>query len=219
MRPWLRAGIGAGVAFSTVGVAFVAVSLFTDISRSTWVTLDSVKGLIGFAFCGLGGFLIARQTPQAGSGAAAGALGGAIAGVTVPVSMYVLAYGFIDSVRQYPFEYYDYLSSGASTVQAFLLSTKGHADVLSTSIGLVPVVALFAAAVGGAVGFFGELLGRGRSGPIPGATGPNKPLPPPSRRQNGAVATASLAGAESVSGTSGEDRSSPMRRTASAARG
>jgi hypothetical protein len=197
MRPWMKAGIGAGAAFSTVGIGFVAVSLFTDISRSTWVTFDSVKGVIGFAFCGLVGFLIARQTHQAGSGAAAGALGGAIAGVTVPVSMYVLAYGFIDSVRQYPFEYYDYLSSGASTVQAFLLSTKGHADVLSTSIGLVPVVALFAAALGGAVGFFGGLLGRGRSGPIPEATRPIKPLQP----------------------TSGEDKSSPIRRTASTARG
>jgi len=170
------------------------------------VTFDTVKGVIGFAFCGLAGFLIARQTHQAGSGAAAGALGGAIAGVTVPVSMYVLAYGFIDSVRQYPFEYYDYLSSGASTVQAFLLSTKGHADVLSTSIGLVPVVALFAAALGGAVGFFGGLLGRGRSGPIPGATRPNTYQP--STRQ---VSRSSPSG-RGTKKTRGRKRSPPNHR-------
>jgi hypothetical protein len=197
MRPWIKAGIAAGAAFSTVGIGFVAVSLFTDISRSTWVTFDSVKGVIGFAFCGVAGLLTARQTHHAGSGAAAGALGGVMAGITVPVSMYVLAYGFIDSVHQYPFEYYDYVSSGALTVQAFLLSTKGHADVLSTSIGLVPVVGLFAAALGGAVGFVGGCLGRGLSGPNPEPTRPNTPLQP----------------------TSGKDKSSPIRRVVSAARG
>lgn len=84
--------------------------------------------------------------------------------------MYVLAYGFIDSVRQYPFEYHDYLSSGASTVQAFLLSPKGHADVLNTSIGLVPVAAMFGAALGGAAGCLGGPVGRERSGPTGGTT-------------------------------------------------
>jgi hypothetical protein len=191
----MKSGIGAGVAFSAVGIGFVAVSLFTDISRSTWVALDNVKGVIGFAFCGLAGFLTARQTHRLGLGVAAGALGGAIAGVTVPVSTYVLAYEFIDSVRQYPFEYYDFLHSGASTVQAFLLSAKGHADVLSTSIGLVPVVALFAAALGAAVGFLGAFWGRRLSGPFSATRRPNKPLRP----------------------TSGEDKS--LRRLASAARG
>ena len=196
MRPWLKAGLSAGAAFSVVAIAFVGVSLFADISRPTWVALDNLKGVIGFAFCGLAGFQAARHTQHAGSGAAAGALGGAIAGVTVPVSMYVLAYGFLNHVRQYPFEYYDYLNSGASSVQAYLISAKGHADVLSTSVGLVPVVVVFAAVLGAAVGFLGGTLGRRFSGASPATTQPNSPPQP----------------------TSGPDRFSRTRRIASAAR-
>jgi hypothetical protein len=30
MRLWLKSGIAVGMAFSAVGIAFVAVSLFTD---------------------------------------------------------------------------------------------------------------------------------------------------------------------------------------------
>ena len=197
MRPWLKAGLSAGAVFSMVGIAFVTVSLFTGISRSTWVALDNVKGMIGFGVCGVAGFLTARRTHRASSGAAAGALGGAIAGVTVPVSMYVLAYGFLDSVRQYPFEYYDYLHSGAPSVQAYLSSAKGQADVLSTTVGLVPVVVLFAAALGAAVGCLGGTLGKKFSGASPATTRPNKPLQP----------------------TSGADESSQTRRIASTARG
>ena len=176
MRSWLKAGLAAGAAFSVVGIAFVAVSLFTDISRSTWVVLDNVKGVIGFAFCGLAGFLTARHTLRASSGAAAGALGGAIAGVMVPVSMYVFAYGFHYAVRQYPFEYYDYLHSGAPSIQAFLLSPNGHATVLSTSLWLVPVVVAFAAILGGAVGYLGGSVGRRWPGVTPARTPPNNSL-------------------------------------------
>ncbi len=160
MRPWVKNGLCAGTAFSVVGVAFVAVSLFTDISRSAWLALDQVKGVIGFAFCGLAGVLTALRTRRAGSGAAAGALGGAIAGVTVPVSMYVLAYGFLEAVRQYPFEHYDYLHSGAPSVQAFLRSSQGHATVLGTSLWLAPVVVAFAAILGAAVGYLGGCVGK-----------------------------------------------------------
>lgn len=80
MRSWFKVGLGAGAGFSAVGIAFVAVSLFTDISRPMWLALDSGKGDIGFGLCRLAGFLTARPTHRAGSGAAAGALGGAIAG-------------------------------------------------------------------------------------------------------------------------------------------
>jgi hypothetical protein len=69
----MRAGISAGAAFSAAGVGFVALSLFTDISRPTWVIADNVKGVLGFTLCGLAGLLTARQTRHAGSGAAAGA--------------------------------------------------------------------------------------------------------------------------------------------------
>lgn len=196
MSSWLKNGLGAGAAFSVVGIAFVAVSLFTDISRSAWLVLDNVKGVIGFGFCGLAGLLTARHSHRAGSGAAAGALGGAIAGVSVPVSMYVLAYGFIDAVRQYPFEYYDYLSSGAPSVQAFLLSPSGHATVQSTSLWLVPVVVGFAATLGAAVGYLGGQVGTRRPSATASAR-PNKPLQP----------------------TSGVDKSSITRRMASADRG
>jgi len=180
MRPWLKAGIGAGAAFSAVGLAFVAVSLFTKIGRPTWVVIDNVKGAIGFGFCGLAGWFTGRQTLRATSGAAAGALGGAIAGVIVPVSMYLLAYGFLDSVRQYPFEYYDYLNSGASSVQAFLLSPNGHATVRGTSLGLVPLIAAFAAMLGGAVGYLGGSVGRRWPRVTSTAPRPTKPLQPTS---------------------------------------
>ena len=180
-----------------VGIAFVAVSLFTDISRTTWVVLDNAKGAIGFGFCGLAGFLIGRRTNRAVFSAAAGALGGLIAGITVPVSMYVLAYGFVDVVRQYPFEYYDYLSSGASSVQAFLLSPSGHATVRGTSLGLVPIVVVWAVILGAAMGYLGGRIGRRWPGAAPATTRPNKPLQP----------------------TSGADRSVLRSRIASAARG
>lgn len=166
MCPWLKAGAGAGIAFSMVGLAFVAVSLFTDITRASWETLNASKGLIGFGCCGFAGFLAARATRRPVLGAAAGALGGAIAGITVPVSMYVLAYGFLNSVRRYPFEYHDFLRSGAPTAKAFLLSAEGQATVLSTSVGLVPVVVVFAGLVGGVIGFLGGLFGM-RSGGSP----------------------------------------------------
>ena len=161
------------------------------------MALDNVKGVIGFGLCGLAGFLTARNTHRASSGAAAGAIGGAIAGVTVPVSMYVLAYGFLDAVRQYPFEYYDYLHSGAPSVQAFLRSPSGHATVQSTSLWLVPVVVAFAAILGAAVGYLGGSVGKRWPGATPATPRPNKPLQP----------------------TSGADKSSVTRKMMSAARG
>ena len=197
MQAWLKTGLSAGAAFSAVGIAFVGISLFTDVSRPVWVVLDNAKGAIGFAFCGLAGFLTGRRTLRARAGAAAGALGGVIAGITVPVSMYVLAYGFIDAVRQYPFEYYDYLSSGASNVQVFLLSTGGHATVRSTSLGLVPIVVIWAATFGAGVGYVGGSIGKRWSGTVSTAARPIKPLPP----------------------TSGDDPSSRILRIASASRG
>jgi hypothetical protein len=163
-----------------VGIAFVAVSLFTDISRTTWVFLDNAKGAVGFGFCGLAGFLIGRRTNRAVFGAASGALGGLIAGITVPVSMYVLTYGFVDVVRQYPFEYYDYLSSGASSVQAFLLSPSGHATVRGTSLGLVPIVVVWAVTLGAAMGYLGGRIGRRWFGTASATTRPNRPLQPTS---------------------------------------
>ena len=180
MHSWVKAGIWAGTAFSVVGIAFVAMSLFTDISRTTWVVLDNAKGAIGFGFCGLAGFLIGRRKNRAVFCAAAGALGGLMAGITVPVSMYVLAYGFVDAVRQYPFEYYDYLSSGASSVQAFLLSRTGHATVRGTSLGLVPIVMVWAVILGAVMGYLGGRVGRRWPGTAPATTRPNKPLQPTS---------------------------------------
>ena len=197
MRAWLKAGLGAGAAFSVVGIAFVGISLFTDVSRPMWVVLDNVKGVIGFAFCGVAGFLTGRRTQRAIMGAAAGALGGAIAGITVPVSMYALAYGFVEAVRQYPFEYFDYVSSGASSVQAFLMSSGGHATVRGTSLGLAPIVVVWAATLGAAMGYLGATIGRRWPGRAAATTRPDRTLRP----------------------TSGEDPSLPIRRVMTAARG
>jgi hypothetical protein len=196
MRAWLKAGIVAGAGFSTVGVAFVLVSLFTDVSRPTWLILDNLKGAIGFGLCGLAGFLTGRRTHRAVSGALAGAVGGMMAGIAVPVSMYVFAYGFLEAVRQYPFEYYDYLSSGASNVQAFLLSPQGHAEVRGTSLGLVPIVVVWGTTLGAAVGYVGGRIGRRWASPT-ATTRPITPLQP----------------------TSGEDPSLQRRSVLSAARG
>jgi len=184
MRAWLKTGLSAGAAFSAMGIAFVGMSLFTDVSRPVWVVLDNVKGAIGFAFCGLAGFLTGRRTLRATAGAAAGALGGVIAGITVPVSMYVLAYGFVAAVRQYPFEYYDYLSSGASSVQAFLLSPGGHATVRGTSLGLVPIVVIWAATLGAAVGYLGGRIGKRWPGTPPAIARPNIALEPTARESS-----------------------------------
>ena len=195
MRSWLKAGIAAGTAFSVVGIAFVVVSLFTDISRTTWVFLDNAKGAVGFGFCGFAGFLIGRRTNRAGFSAAAGALGGLLAGITVPVSMYVLAYGFVDEVRQYPFEYYDYLSSGASSVQAFLLSPSGHATVRGTSLGLVPIVVVWAVTLGAAIGYLGGCIGRRWFGAASATTRPNRPLQPTSGAGKSSVLRSTIASA------------------------
>jgi hypothetical protein len=83
-----------------------------------------------------------------------------MAGIAVPLSMYVLAYGFIDAVRQYPFEYYDFLNSGAASVQAFLLSPSGQATVRGTSLGLIPIVVVWAATLGAAMGYLGGSVGK-----------------------------------------------------------
>jgi hypothetical protein len=185
VQAWLKAGLSAGAAFSAVGIAFVLLSLFTEISRPMWMVLDNVKSVIGFGFCGIAGFLAGRQTHRATSGARAGAVGGMIAGITVPVSIYVLAYGFVEAVRQYPFEYYDYLSSGAPSVQAFLLSPDGNATVRGTSLGLVPVAVVWAATLGAAVGYLGGRMGTRRPGTAAAAARPNTPLQPASGEQIG----------------------------------
>jgi len=197
MRSWVKTGGVAGIAFSFVGIAFVAVSLFTDISRTAWVALDNAKGAVGFGFCGLAGFAVGRRQTRTVLSAAAGGLGGLMAGITVPVSMYVLAYGFVKAVRQYPFEYYDYLSSGATNVQAFLLSPSGHETVRGTSLGLVPIVVIWAVTLGAVIGYLGGRIGRRWQGEAAATTRPNKPLQP----------------------TNGGDKSPLTRRIANAARG
>jgi hypothetical protein len=155
MKSWVKCGVAAGAAFTAVGVAFVAVSLFTGVSHSTWLVLDEAKGFVGFGLCCLAGYVTTRGTRDARSGAAAGALGGAIGGIAVPASIYVLAYAFLGAVRQYPFDHYDYLGSGAANAQEYLQSAQGHATVLGSSVFLIPVVVLMAVLLGGALGYIG----------------------------------------------------------------
>ena len=159
-QQWIVPGIAGGLAFSVLSVVFGAVSLFTEVDRPSWLILNNLTAVPGFIFCGVAGSAAARATGHRSSGAAAGTLAGTIAAVVISVAPYALAYGFIDAVRQYPFEYFDVLNSGAPSIRAFLLSDEGRATVFSTSVGLVPVVAFFSAAVGALVGLFGGCCAR-----------------------------------------------------------
>jgi hypothetical protein len=81
------------------------------------------------------------------------------------VTLYVLAFGFTDSLRQYPYEHYDFRSSGAATIQEFLRSAKGRATVTETTLGLLPIVLPLAAALGAFSAAVGGFIGqKGRKG-------------------------------------------------------
>ncbi len=74
-----RTGTALGLAASTAGVAFVAISLFTDVTRATWLALNDLMALFALACCAAAGFLAVRTTRRARTGALAGALCGGIA--------------------------------------------------------------------------------------------------------------------------------------------
>jgi len=160
MQVWVRYGAMAGAAFAIVGIGFVGLSLFTDVPRSTWLTLNQLKGAVGFGLCALAGGLVGRRARPLREAGAAGALAGLVAGISVPLAIYLLSFGFLDAVRQYPFEYHDILSSDAPSARAFLESPGGRATATATSLGLLPVIAIWAAVQGGLLGAGAGWLGR-----------------------------------------------------------
>ncbi|MCI0337907.1 MAG: formylglycine-generating enzyme family protein [Acidobacteria bacterium] len=156
----LRYGLIFGALFPTIGVAFIALSVFTDVNRPLWLGLNQIKGILCFGLCGFAGLLIGRQTGNVKMAALAGMLAGAMGGAVVSAALYIIPYGFIDHVRQYPFEHYSYLNSGATNIREYLLSERGRATVTETSIGLVPVIAPIAALLGAAVAALGGWVGK-----------------------------------------------------------
>ncbi len=157
---WMKQGVFFGTAFALLGVAFVLVSTMTDIERPTWLVLNQLKGALGFGLCAWAGFRVARSTGSVRAAAVAGLLAGAIGGLAVPLSMYGVAYGLMPHLRQYPFEYHDFMSSGLPTVQAFLLSPSGRAEVTSTTVELAPLVALLASVLGASVAATAGVVAR-----------------------------------------------------------
>jgi hypothetical protein len=71
-------------------------------------------------------------------------------GTAVTAALYIF-----EQVRQYPFEHYSYLNSGSANIREYLLSERGRITVTETSLGLMPIVAPIAAALGGAVAALG----------------------------------------------------------------
>lgn len=158
----LRYGLAFGALFGVVGIAFVFISVFTDIGRPLWLGVNQIKGVVCFGLCGLAGLLVARRTKSVKAAMLTGMLAGAIGGVAVPAALYALPYGFIDHVRQYPFEHYSYLNSGATNIREYLLSARGRETVTSTSIGLMPIVSPLAAGLGAILASLGGWIGRKR---------------------------------------------------------
>jgi len=134
-------GVAAGLSFAAVGVLFVLISLFTEISRPVWEALSIVKSVLGFSICAAMGWLMGLRDAPWTRAALNGLLAGGIAGVFVPVSIYVLTYAWIDQVQQYPFEHYSMQSSGSRTAREFLESSRGRQIVTETTLELAPVVA------------------------------------------------------------------------------
>ena len=159
-NPVVRYGLAFGIFFALVGIIFVLISIFTDINRPLWVVLNQVKGVICFGLCGLGGVLVVRRTERVKTATLTGLLTGTIGSLVVTAALYVVPYGFIDHVRQYPFEHYSYINSGAANIKEYLLSERGRATVTSTSIGLIPIVIPIAALLGAAVATFGGWIGK-----------------------------------------------------------
>lgn len=159
-RVWLAHGLAFGFAFGALGLAFVLLSTLTGIERPVWLVLNQVKGIVGFGLCGLGGFLVARRTGSIGMAARTGLVAGAVGGLLVPLCMYAVAFGLLPHLEQYPFEHHDFVRSGASTVQEFLLSAQGRAEVTSTTVDLAPLVAVIGAALGAAAGAVGGVIAQ-----------------------------------------------------------
>ena len=107
----------------------IDISLFVVTDRWTWVALNQIKGVIGFALCGLAGFLCLHRGCTLRSAFVSGLIGGSMAAIAYPLSIYLLAYGFLDWVQQYPFEYHSMLGSGMTDPHEFLLSDRGRATV------------------------------------------------------------------------------------------
>ncbi|HEX2488247.1 MAG TPA: hypothetical protein VHR27_02530 [Blastocatellia bacterium] len=157
----VRYGLIFGSLFSAIGVVFIALSVFTYIKGPLWLGLNQIKGVLCFGLCCIAGLLIGRRTGNVRMAALAGMLAGAIGGAVVSAALYIIPYGFIDHIRQYPFEHYSYLNSGATNIHEYLLSVKGRATVRETSIGLAPLVATIAALLGATVAALGGLVRSG----------------------------------------------------------
>ncbi len=146
---WIRIGLGYGVAFLVVGVLFVILSLFTTVDRGWWERANLAKGIVGFGLCAVAGVHVAHRRGLPREAAGAGALAGALAGIAVPLAIYGLAYAGLTHLQQYPFEYFDMRHAGFTDAAAYLRSSGGRATVTQTTIGLVPIVAVWATLQGG----------------------------------------------------------------------
>jgi hypothetical protein len=97
-----RTPVLLGLCFGTAGVSFslvfIAVSLFTGISREWWAVLNQAKGVLVFGLCAVAGFVAYRQCRSLKSGAVCGCVAGTLAGFLVPLFIYLVTYVFLDHV-------------------------------------------------------------------------------------------------------------------------
>ena len=159
-HPEVRHGLTAGFLFGIVAVSFVLISTFTNISRATWVTLHNVQGVLLVAFCLSAGFWAAHRTGRWSAAVVASTVACVLAAFLELAAQGIVAYGFTDYLRQYPFEYYDFISSGAPTLKAYLYSGKGIYDYTWTAGVCLLFGVVFGAVVGGVAGLIRRACGR-----------------------------------------------------------
>ena len=127
MNPVVKAGLAGAGALVVVQVAFIVVSLLTDLPRRTWELLYDAQAVLSLLICAGAGLVAARGGGRSRwAGVRAGTLVGAIGWLIVPFAVYAVAYGLLehvpDSIRSFIYYQPPYPSPSA---RAFLRSGVG----------------------------------------------------------------------------------------------
>jgi hypothetical protein len=153
--PAFQLGLRYGLIIGILSMVDIYLGTMTPMQRTHWMFAQTVLGLLTMYLCGWAGMKAFRPS---GERLTASALAGGMTGLTGTMlftfTLFTVAYGLTDQLRQFPFATNDFVKAGQS-VADYVRSADGIRDVWN-----VTLAGLLRAPLGAGFGAIGGLVAR-----------------------------------------------------------
>lgn len=155
MLPAFQLGLRYGLVMGILTMVDIYAGTMTTMSRTNWMFAQTVLGLVTMYICGWTGL---KAFKPSGDRLWLSALAGGLAGLTGTMlftfTLFTVAYGLTDRLRQFPFASVDFVKNGQSVAE-YVRSAAGARDLWNMT-----VAGLLRVPLGAGFGAIGGLIGR-----------------------------------------------------------